>query len=72
MNDREVIARLLPAEAADAGCRVAFELLDRYVEAELATHDAGDRYPGVAAHLRGCAACHEVYVGLVALVVDPD
>lgn len=72
MNDREVVNRLLPAEAGDAGCRVVFELLDRYVEAELATHDAGDRYPGVAAHLRGCPACHEEYVGLVALVVGSD
>ena len=72
MNDRELFDGLLVAEAGDAGCRVVFELLDRYVEAELAAYDAEGQYPGVAAHLRGCPACHEDYVGLIALAGGSD
>ena len=32
---------------------------DRYVEPDLADHDADARVPGTRAHLEGCPACHE-------------
>lgn len=70
MRDRWVFDELLSAEHEDGGCRETFELLDRYVEAELAGQDAARRFLRVAAHLRGCTACHQDYVGLVAAAAE--
>jgi len=54
-----LLRSLLGHAGADPGCDAAFELMDRYVEAQLAGQDADARFPGVAAHLRNCAACRE-------------
>lgn len=74
MRDRPLFDELLSVEPEDAGCRETFELLDRYVEAELAGQDAARRFPRVAAHLRGCTACHQDYAGLVTAAAEsgPD
>jgi hypothetical protein len=74
MTDRWTIDELLSADPRDGGCRETFELLDRYAEAELAEHNGARRFPRVAAHLRGCAACHQVFMGLVTAVAEsgPD
>lgn len=55
---------LLAADMGDAGCELTFEQLDRYAEAHLNGHDPQVRFQGVAAHLRGCQACHEDLLGL--------
>jgi hypothetical protein len=49
-------------------CDRCFELLDEYVELELAGADADERLPGLRTHLRGCPACNEDYESLRALV----
>jgi len=59
---------LLAADPGDAGCDVAFHVLDRYAEAELNGTGPESRFPGVAAHLRRCEACHQDYQGLLAAV----
>jgi RNA polymerase sigma-70 factor, ECF subfamily len=59
---------LLAADPGDAGCDVAFHVLDRYAEAELNGTGAEGRFPAVATHLRGCEACHQDYDGLLAAV----
>ena len=59
---------LLGADPGDAGCDVAFHVLDRYAEAELNRTGPESRFPGVAAHLRRCQACHQDYQGLLAAV----
>jgi RNA polymerase sigma-70 factor, ECF subfamily len=59
---------LLATDPGDAGCDLAFHILDRYAEAELNGTDPGSRFPGVAAHLRRCQACHQDYQGLLAAV----
>ena len=59
---------LLAADPGDAGCDLAFHVLDRYAEAELNGTGPESRFPGVAAHLRPCEACHQDYQGLLAAV----
>ena len=54
---------LLAADPADTGCDLAFHVLDRYAEAELSGTGPENRFPGVAAHLRCCEACHQDYQG---------
>jgi hypothetical protein len=62
---------LLAADPGDAGCDLAFHVLDRYAEAELNQTGPESRFPGVAAHLRYCEACHQDYRGLLAAVEGP-
>jgi len=59
---------LLAADPGDAGCDLAFHVLDRYAEAELDGTGPESRFPGVAVHLRCCEACHQDYRGLLAAV----
>jgi RNA polymerase sigma-70 factor (ECF subfamily) len=61
---------LLAADPGDAGCDLAFHVLDRYAEAELNGTGPESRFPGVAAHLRRCEACHQDYQGLLAAVEE--
>ncbi len=56
---------LLAADSVDAGCAAGFEVLHRYVEEELAGGQPARTYPGIAAHLVSCPACHGDYLGLV-------
>jgi RNA polymerase sigma-70 factor (ECF subfamily) len=57
---------VLAADPGDAGCDFTFQLLDRYVEAELHGPGPGRRFPAVAAHLRSCQDCHQDCRGLLA------
>ena len=54
---------LLAADPGDTECDLAFRVLDRYAEAELKGTGPESRFPGVAAHLRRCEACHQDYRG---------
>jgi anti-sigma factor RsiW len=55
-----------PAEP-EVGCDECFDLLDRYVDLELAGTDADAAFPGLRAHLDGCPACREEHESLRAL-----
>jgi anti-sigma factor RsiW len=55
---------LLGPTGPEIGCEACFELLDEFVDAELAGEDADARIPGMRAHLQGCPACHEEYDSL--------
>ena len=48
----------------EVSCEECFELLDEYVEHELAGEDADRRLPGMREHLQGCPACHEDHESL--------
>jgi hypothetical protein len=50
------------------GCDECFDLIDRYVELQLAGQDADSAIPGLRAHLAGCPACAEEHQSLLALV----
>jgi hypothetical protein len=60
--------RLLGPAGPEVGCDECFELLDEYVELELAGADADARVPGMSAHFAGCPACREDYESLRELV----
>jgi hypothetical protein len=69
---RDVIARLLGPAGPEVTCEACFELLDQYVDLELAGQDADARLPGMRAHLEGCPACREDHESLRDLVAgDP-
>ena len=65
---RDLIARLLGPAEAEVSCEACFELLDQYVDLEVAGEDADARLPGVRAHLQGCPACREDHASLLELV----
>jgi anti-sigma factor RsiW len=62
-----VIERLLGPEGPEIGCDECFELLDVYVDAEVAGRDPEAAVPGLRAHLAGCPACAEEHDSLRAL-----
>jgi hypothetical protein len=67
-RDRELIGRLLGPEGPELTCEQCFDLLDRYVDLEVACADADEQVPGMRAHLDGCPACDEDHASLLALV----
>jgi anti-sigma factor RsiW len=70
--NRGLIARLLGPSDPEVSCEECFELLDQYVDLELAGEDADARLPGMRAHLQGCPACHEDHESLRELVASAD
>jgi hypothetical protein len=68
----ERLERLLGPTGHEVSCEQCFELLDQYVELELAGADADDRIPGLRNHLDGCSACREEHESLLALVRSED
>ena len=70
--NRNLIARLLGPAEPEVSCDRCFELLDQYVDLELAGEDADARLPGMRAHLEGCPACHEDHESLRELVAATD
>jgi hypothetical protein len=67
---RELIARLLGPTGPEISCEECFELLDEYVDLELAGKDADTRLPGMREHLQGCPACREDHESLRDLVAQ--
>jgi hypothetical protein len=65
---RELLARLLGPAGPEVTCDECFELLDEYVELEVAGADADRRLPGMREHLQGCPACREEHESLRDLV----
>lgn len=64
----QLLARLLGPAGPELTCEECFEMLDRYVELELASADADSDVPGMRAHLDGCPACSEEHASLKALI----
>jgi hypothetical protein len=56
---------LLRAQDGDAGCTAGEDVLDAYVDLELAGEDAARAYPGTAIHLRSCPGCQTDHDGLL-------
>ena len=74
MNDsyqhQELLARLLGPGHPEVSCEECFELLDQYVDLEVAGEDADARLPGMREHLQGCPACFEDHESLRDLVAQ--
>jgi hypothetical protein len=63
-RNSDLITRLLGPEGPEVTCEQCFELLDRYVDLEVAGEDADAQLPGMRAHLDGCPACREDHESL--------
>jgi hypothetical protein len=61
---------LLGPDGPELTCDECFEMLDAYVENELAGEDADARIPGMRNHLAGCPACREEHESLRALASE--
>ena len=56
----------------ELGCDKCFEVLDAYVELELAGAPADAQMPLMRAHLAACSACRDDHDSLLALLLaDP-
>jgi predicted anti-sigma-YlaC factor YlaD len=64
------IERLLGPRGEELSCEMCFELIDEYVELELAGADADAGVPGMREHLQGCPACREEHESLRDLVAS--
>ena len=60
----QLLIRLLGPAGPEVSCEECFELLDEYVDLELAGADADRRLPGMREHLQGCPACREDHESL--------
>jgi hypothetical protein len=58
------IEPLLGPTGEEVSCERCFELLDAYVELELAGEKADAELPGLREHLDGCPACREDHESL--------
>lgn len=64
-DHRRDLDALLRSLDGDAGCTAGEEILDAYVELELAGEDPGAVYPGTAIHLRSCPGCRADHDGIL-------
>ena len=65
---RDLLAALLGPGEPELTCDECFELLDRYVDLEVAGADADRAVPGMRPHLSGCPACRDDHESLRELV----
>jgi hypothetical protein len=77
MKDLRDLDELLRAKEGDAGCTAGEDILDVYVELELAGEDPALVYPGTAIHLESCPGCRADRDGLLEAArrfaeIDPD
>lgn len=69
-GDASVLAeRLLGPPGPELTCEECFDLLDAYVESELAGVSAGAGASKMRAHLLGCSACRSDHDSLLALLL---
>jgi hypothetical protein len=54
IDRRRQLDELLRAKEGDAGCTAGLEILDAYVDRELAGKDPAREFPGTAIHLQSC------------------
>ena len=67
MTDDHSLEKLLGPNGYEVTCEQCFDLLDQYVDLELAGADVDARLPGMLNHLEGCPACREEHESLRAL-----
>jgi hypothetical protein len=60
----DILRRVLGPTGSDPGCDHTGELLDQFVEAELAGRPAREMFPDVASHQDGCPDCREDHLAL--------
>jgi hypothetical protein len=68
-DQRRRVEQLVGPTGPELGCEKCFEMLDAYVELELAGVAADAEMPLMSAHLQGCPACRDDHDSLLALVL---
>jgi anti-sigma factor RsiW len=72
MTTRDIaLAKLIGPADDELGCDECFDLVDVYVDTELAGEDADAAIPGMREHLAACPACAEEYQSLRELADEP-
>jgi len=61
---KRLLRSIANIEPDEIGCDTCFEVVDRFVEMELAGKEAAEALPLVKAHLNRCEACREEYRAL--------
>ncbi|HTU29857.1 MAG TPA: hypothetical protein VMF07_10770 [Solirubrobacteraceae bacterium] len=64
-REHDDLDALLRSEPGDAGCTAGEDILDAYVDLELAGEDPALTYPGTAIHLHSCPGCAADHDGLL-------
>ncbi|MGN6680888.1 MAG: hypothetical protein ACTHKL_24260 [Streptosporangiaceae bacterium] len=67
-NWPRAVTDLVGPAGPELGCDECFDVLDAYVELELAGRPADAEMPTMSIHLRGCSACREDHDSLLALL----
>ena len=68
MNEWRALEEFLRTDPGDVGCARAMAMLHVYAELVAAGGPAGQRFPGIAVHLRACGPCGEDFEGLLAAI----
>lgn len=72
-SPQRMVEQLVGPTDPELSCDECFELLDAYVELELASTRADAEMPLMRAHLRGCSACRDDHDSPLALLhADPQ
>jgi hypothetical protein len=67
---RRTIEHLIGPVLPELGCDECFDVLDTYVELEIAGVSAEAHMPRMGAHLEGCSACRADHDSLLALLLS--
>jgi hypothetical protein len=62
----ELYKPLLGTGKAEVGCDECFQLLDQYVDTQVARGNAAGYMPKMHAHLDGCPVCFDEYESMLA------
>jgi len=65
VTEQHHLDELLRAMDGDAGCTAGEDILDAYVELEMAGEDPARVFPGTAIHLESCPGCRADHDGLL-------
>jgi predicted anti-sigma-YlaC factor YlaD len=65
MTEHRRLDELLRAKGGDAGCTAGEDILDGYVDLELAGKDPARVFSGTAIHLQSCPRCRADHDGLL-------
>lgn len=66
---RRIVEYILSVDEEDLTCEACFEVLDSYVDTQLAGGNAAAQFPQVAQHLNRCPACWREYHDLYQLLL---
>lgn len=71
-DDRERIDAMLGPAEREIGCDECFDLLDQYVELDLAGENYRGLMPLAHAHFQGCPVCRDEYESLRELATTSE